>query len=185
LALVRLRRRSRGHHTPKSAEEFWRRAPIDGDDLDALRAFGATALGRRDGRATMATGWALFTRSVLDDEALTLLREGFATWRAGAGYDPALARRFLEQILGEALERSAAPDDPRTLSANGGGGPPTVYAEGVCWVAGELVELGVEPVMERLLYGYVTLAPSSCVPTTSMRWAIRYAQRHELPTPWP
>jgi hypothetical protein len=108
----------------------------------------------------------------LDAETLALLRDYLTTWSESADYDPALGKRFLEQLLAELLE---TPEMPEGVA---------VHCEASCWVAGELLALGVEPVMERWLYGFVTRAPMLLVPADSLRWAFQYASDHDLGPPW-
>ncbi|MDX6720571.1 MAG: hypothetical protein QOJ63_2825 [Solirubrobacteraceae bacterium] len=111
-------------------------------------------------------------RSGLDAEALALLRDFLATWPGSADYDPALAKRFLEQLLAELMD---VPEMPDELALN---------CEASCWVAGELLALGVEPVMERWLYWFVTCIPMTLVPADSLRWAFQYASDNDLSPPW-
>lgn len=158
------------NRTQAAEREFWRHRPIESDDPDTLRGFGSMATARHDGRAMMATGWALGTTTGLQDDAFVLLRTGFEKWRDAPGYTPSLGRRFLEQVLGEVM-------DPT--------GPIEVQHLARCWVASELIELGVEPVMERLLYGVISDSVQAFAPARSVRWACDYAARHDLPAPWP
>jgi hypothetical protein len=153
---VRLRRSSRANHDSASGDEFRRRSP----------------------------GWARIVWSGLDAEALDLLRGEFCTWRDSSRYDPAVARRFLEQLLAEVLEAPELPEDPWSLSPSDREEPLVAHCETSYWVVAELLELGVEPVMERWLYWIVTRTPLNLVPAESMRWAFGYASRHDLDPPW-
>ena len=132
----------------------------------------------------MATGWALCQRTRVTADVLALLRDGFGRWRAGAGYEPAVARRFLEQLLAELAGDDLAPEEPLTSTTTAVGDRIAVHVEAMCWVVSELLALGVEPVMERVLYGFITPAPLVHVPSGSTTWAFEYAARHDLPAPW-
>ena len=147
--------------------------PVDTDDV-----------GAQDGRTTMATAWSLCTRTRVTADVLALLRDGFGRWRAGTGYDPAVARRFLEQLLAELMGDDLAPEEPPSSTPNAVVDPIAVHVAAMSWVVSELLALGVEPVMERLLYGFITLAPLVHVPSGSITWAFDYAARHDLPAPW-
>jgi hypothetical protein len=173
-----LRRSSRGNHTPTTEDEFWRHAAIDRDDPAAVRSLEATARG--DGRTTMATGWTLARSTGLDADALALLRDGFESWRRSVGYERALGRRFLEQMLGDLMERFPDPEGPSAGSEDA----IAVHVAASCWVAGELLGVGVEPVMERWLHDFVTVCPLAFVTPDAMNWAFEYAARHDLPAPW-
>ena len=118
----------------------------------------------------MAAGWALGVTTGLDEDAFALLRAGLETWRDAPGRAPGLERRFLEQLLAQVME----PADPIE-----------VHDLARCWVASELIELGVAPVMERLLYGVIADSAQAFAPPRSARWAVQYAARHDLPPPWP
>lgn len=155
-ASVRLRRPSRGNPTPALDNEFWRRTP----------------------------GWARVIRTGLDADSLAILRHDFEAWRGSPRYEPALGRRFLEQMLGELLEAPALPDEPWNISASDRRNPIVVHCEASCWVADELRKLGLEPVMERWLYWFVTRTPMTLVSPESLRWAFDYAADHDLDPPW-
>lgn len=118
----------------------------------------------------MATGWALGMATGLQEDVFELLRDGFETWRGAAGYESALGRRFLEQLLGQLTEPA---------------GPIAVHHAARCWAAGMLIELGVEPVMERWLYGVISSSARAHAPAHSVSWALDYAAQHDLPAPWP
>lgn len=141
-------------------------------------------MARHDWRTTMASGWALSVAQGLDGDAFELLRAGFETWRDEPGYAASLRRRFLEQLVGELIEDPVVSAEPRGLPAGAIADPAATQYAARCWAASELLELGVEPVMERMLYGVITRSVAAFVPARSAAWALDYAARHDLPPPW-
>lgn len=129
----------------------------------------------------LAAAWALAMRTGLEVDAFELLRGGFETWRAEDGYDAVLGRRFLEQLLGQLVGGSPPPDK---VDAPGEIGPIATESAARCWIARELLDHGVEPIMERWLYSFVTGCAPELVERTSGDWARAYATGHDLPPPW-
>lgn len=167
---------------PSLQRQFWRHAPVDTDDPDLLHRFGLDARSRDDGRGMMATGWTLAVMSAASDGRwFDYLRAGFEVWRAAPGYEPALGRRFLEQLVAELGDDSPARPAPGIPSDDGF---EAVDGAARCWAVGQLLELTVEPVMEQRLYRIVTGTPRPFVPVASVAWASDFAARHDLPSPW-
>ena len=146
-----------------------------------LRTFGDDAAARRDARAMLAAGWALALRTGLEGDAFALMRRGFETWRSEDAYDVVLGRRFLEQLLGQ-LADDCPP--PCRVGPPGEIGPIAIEAAARCWVARQLLDHGVEPVMERWLYSFVTGCAPDLAEPESIAWALAYAARHDLPAAW-
>ncbi|MDX6720584.1 MAG: hypothetical protein QOJ63_2838 [Solirubrobacteraceae bacterium] len=129
----------------------------------------------------LTAGWALALRTGLEADAFALLRGGFELWRDADGYDSVLGRRFLDQLLGQLATGSPPPDK---VEPPGEIGPIATESAARCWIARELLDHGVEPVMERWLYSFVTGCASDLAEPGSIRWARAYATRHDLPAPW-
>ncbi len=101
---------------PPRGREFWRYPPIDTDDPESVHRSGIGAATRRDGNAMIAAGW---TMAVIngggDGRWFEHVHSGFGVWRSISGYDSALGRRYLEQLVAPLADDLSPPVAPRAL----------------------------------------------------------------------
>src|SRR3954471_5816357 len=174
----------------RTQQPFWRTTPTKTSNPDALYQFGIEAVGKRDGKAMIATGWALCQGASLHEHhASDFLPDGYRIWRESPSFDRNQAVAFLTDLFGalSSLTPPPVPQDiwsapPETVM------PASIYYGLRCWACNELLEATDDPATraqyEPLLFRSAVEARHDFVPTRPIEFARPYAAAHGLPEPW-
>src|SRR3954466_5030513 len=174
----------------RTQQPFWRTTPTKTSNPDALYQFGIEAVGRRDGKAMIATGWALCqVASLHEPQASDFLTDGYRIWRESSSFDRNQAVGFLTDLFGALCSLTPPPVPQDIWSA-----PPesvmpaSIYYGLRCWAGNELLEVtddaATRAQYEPLVFKSAVEAPHDFVPTRSIEFAKSYAAAHDLPEPW-
>ena len=183
----------------REEQDFWRVPPLGTTDAQALYQFGIQTVMREDHKATIATGWSLWSLvGIAELQTNDFVSDGYSGWRATSSFDRSVGRKFLLDYFQRARETAHAMDGGRLARANVWALPqeevlPVSVAYGaMCFAGNELVviteSLGLtSDAAEQSQEVFQAVAGSNVafVPPRTLGWARSFAQSKGVPDPWP